>query len=236
MNKPPENLKRKMEGAWHSWRVQRIENNSPDLDSYGKPLPSPPPGFYWERLEDKSWELRKFEKQEQNEIAIFEFKAPTVIEHVVLDSDTLQGLCLRYRVSAVTLRQYNNFSGTSFKCKKYLRIPIEPGLPVQVQQLSRDVLLQRFKNDTGESEKEARCYLEESDWDIKLAIQAWRGDENWESEQLPLAVAVQSNTCVAPSAVVVPVAASSVRSGVYVPPRFVPMSMGEEEESQPLIS
>jgi hypothetical protein len=48
-----------MEGGYKPWKTQRIIDNSPDLDSYGKPLPPPPPGFYWERKEDRSWELKK---------------------------------------------------------------------------------------------------------------------------------------------------------------------------------
>jgi hypothetical protein len=41
------------------------------------------------------------------------FTNPSVVEHVVLPGDTIQGLCLRYRVSAVELRRHNNFSGLS---------------------------------------------------------------------------------------------------------------------------
>jgi hypothetical protein len=221
-----------MEGPWKPWRTQRIENNSPDLDSYGKPLPSPPPGFYWERLEDKSWELKKYIQPESSPDQMV-FEAPAVVEHVVLPQDTLQGICLRYRVSAVTLRQFNNFSGTAFRSKKYLRIPVEPGLPVNVQLSSQEILIQRFKNETGESEKEARYYLEERDWNLPGALAEWKGDENWMSQQLPISV-FQTPT-VAP--------ASVVPATVNVIPCVVPLSItfnspwGEdhEEASQPLL-
>jgi hypothetical protein len=169
----------------------------------GKPLPPPPPGFYWERLPDKSWELKRYQHDVHASNAVV-FEAPSVIEHVVLHTDTLQGLCLRYRVSAVTLRQYNNFSGNAFRSKKYLRIPIEPGLPVSLQLGSEDALIQRFKNETSESESEARYYLVGNNWDVAKALREWSGDESWVSEQLPLAIpmAPPSGVVVAPAAVV----------------------------------
>jgi hypothetical protein len=188
-----------MEGPWKPWRTQKIENNSPDLDSYGKPLPSPPLGYYWERLPDKSWELKKYLDSVSSPDQMV-FDAPAIVEHVILPTDTLQGICLRYRVTAVTLRQYNNFSGTSFRSRKYLRIPVEPGLPINVQISSQDILIQRFKNETGESEKEARYYLEERNWNLNEALAEWTGDENWMSQQLPISV-FQSPT-IAPRTVV----------------------------------
>ena len=39
------------------------------------------------------------------------FPYPSVLEHVVMPNDTIQGICLRYRVSAVELRRHNGFSG-----------------------------------------------------------------------------------------------------------------------------
>jgi hypothetical protein len=50
-----------MEGGYKPWKVQNIIDNSPDLDSYGKPLPPPPPGYFWERRENLSWELMRYE-------------------------------------------------------------------------------------------------------------------------------------------------------------------------------
>jgi hypothetical protein len=39
------------------------------------------------------------------------FINPSVLEHVVMPGDTIQGICLRYRVSAIELRRHNGFSG-----------------------------------------------------------------------------------------------------------------------------
>lgn len=226
-----------MEGPWKTWRIQRIENNSPDLDSYGKPLPPPPPGFYWERLPDKSWELRKYAEPSMTPGSII-FEAPVVIEHVILPSDTLQGICLRYRISAVTLRQYNKFSGNAFRSVKTLRIPVEPGLPVNVQMSSQEILIQRFKNETGESEIEAKYYLEGRNWNLGDALAEWRGDENWMAQQLPMSVF--STPAVVPAAVV---PANVIPAKANIIPCVIPLSITmtspytheENELSQPLL-
>jgi len=47
------------------------------------------------------------------------------VEHVVLPTDTLQGICLAYKISSTRLRQANHFSGHSlFLAPKRLVIPI----------------------------------------------------------------------------------------------------------------
>lgn len=101
-------------------------------------------------------------------------------EHVVMEEDTLPGLCLRYHVSATTLRRVNVFSGNNIKGFKILRIPVDPNIPVVAQTQTEDVLIQKFRNMTmNEGKAEARIYLEENNWDIDKAISAWRGDESW---------------------------------------------------------
>ncbi len=162
------------------WRVQTIEMTSTtDIDSYGKPLPSPPVGCVWEQKEDGSWVLTSVDKHEILEAATT-FENPVVLEHVVLSTDTIQGICLRYRISVLELRRHNIFSGNSIKFLKTLRIPIEPGLPVLLQRSTeRDVIMQRFRNHTGESDIETRIYLDEHAWDLGAAIAAWSGDDLW---------------------------------------------------------
>ena len=86
-------------------------------------------------------------------------------------------------MSAVTLRQVNNFSGSAFRSRKVLRIPIEKGATVRVQDSSHDVLLQKFKNATLESDIEAKYYLEENNWDFEEAMADWSGDESWVKEK-----------------------------------------------------
>lgn len=170
-----------MAAGYRSW-TRKIENNSPDLDDYGKPLPPPPPGFYWSRLEDGSWEILEFAKQPVNNDFIT-VESSSIVEHVVLPDDTLQGLCLRYGVSAVALRQLNNFSGNAFRSRKVLRVPLEKGATIRPQEFSHTVLLQKFKNATSEPDMEAKFYLEENGWDLSRALADWSGDEKWIREE-----------------------------------------------------
>lgn len=167
-----------MEGVWKVWRRQKVMNNSPDLDSYGKPLPPPPTGFYWIRLEDGSWELKKHDDSILSEGVVI-LEAPAILEHVVMPADTLQGICLKYRVSAVTLRQCNNFSGNAFRSKKSLRIPLEPGMPVAYQVPTEEVIIQKFINLTNEGREEAKFYLEDHHFDLMEAVAALNGDTQW---------------------------------------------------------
>ena len=170
------------------WRIQKIESNSPDLDSYGKPLPPPPVGTHWEKALDNSWSLVKtFESHEVPKTKVF--SGPSVIEHTVMSSDTLQGICLRYRVSALDLRRYNLFSGNNIQCKKTLRIPLEPGIPVEIQDFdSREIKSQIFRNETQETIIETNIYLEENNWDLKKALEAWKQDDNWAQSQARVVV------------------------------------------------
>jgi hypothetical protein len=165
-----------------------IQPDSPDLDSYGKPLPSPPSGFHWERLPDGSWDLIKtYNIGPAGDSSILDarvFDAPVVIEHVVLPGDTLPGICLRYHVSAVEVRRHNLFSGNNIQFKKTLRIPLEPGIPVTLQGFDRkEMKLQLFKNETGEETTEATLYLETHNWDVVKAIAEWRQDDLWAKQQ-----------------------------------------------------
>ena len=57
--------------------------------------------------------MRSFKEKEVADDQL-KFALPSVLEHVVMPGDTIQGLCLRYRVSAVELRRHNNFSGEAY--------------------------------------------------------------------------------------------------------------------------
>jgi hypothetical protein len=151
-----------------------------DFDDYGKPLPSPPHGHYWERQENKTWILKKLKLVEELDTTVF--TEQSLLEHVVLPSDTIQGICLRYRISATELRRYNMFSGNSIRFKKTLRIPIEPNTPVIVQKDTEEVILQKFKNLTGENTTESKIYLENSNWNLETAFKNWKNDEDFERQ------------------------------------------------------
>lgn len=151
-----------------------------EIEHYWKELPPPPPGKFWERRGDKTWQLLDVPKNNDEDGDII-FSEPVVINHIVMPSDSLQGLCLRYRAKAVDVRRWNCFSGNNIKAFKSLKIPIEPGpLPKRaIQQETPELLLQIFRNETGESTAEAKVYLSEANGNLEAALRAWREDESF---------------------------------------------------------
>ena len=127
----------------------------------GRPLPPPPSGYEWERTDEREWHLKRTEEpmgsssSEQQAVA-----QGSVIEHVILPNDTFQGLCLRYRVNAVELRRWNNISGSNLKFLSTIKIPVDHGQPVVLQDRDTpDVMLEFFKTRTHETTMEAIFYL-----------------------------------------------------------------------------
>jgi hypothetical protein len=112
--------------------------------------------------------------------------------HVVTESDTFQGICLRYQISATQLRQANCFSGTNLKlAPKILNIPHV----VMARPMSREdkiVMVLRGpttgvggppQNANKLSRKEAIAYLEMSDWNVEAALDEMRADQEFELSQ-----------------------------------------------------
>ena len=172
-----------MEGGYLPWKNKRKEVVD-QLDVVSKPLPPPPHGSYWLQKDSGAWVLRETEKSDEPEqLNSVTIASPTVIEHTVMPSDTLQGICLRYRVNVTDVRRINMFSGNSIQCKKILRIPLTKDISISAQEDTHEVLLQKFRNETGESVAESRVYLEDSAWELEVALGAWRGDDQWEKKQ-----------------------------------------------------
>lgn len=189
-----------MEGGHLPWRVNKGKRDiTPDINSYGKPLPPPPIGYYWFKREDKTWELKQTKSDllnlkgnNENQSSAIEGlvvlekpvdkKTPSkVLEHTIMPSDTLQGISLHYNVSAVNLRRINNFSGNRIQYMKTLKIPIESFDSVPIQADTPEVLIQKLKNMTNEGTLESKVYLEGNDWDLQKAYSQWKADINWES-------------------------------------------------------
>jgi hypothetical protein len=194
---------------------KRIQDSNKDLlDSYSRPLPNPPPGKYWLKEEDNSWSLNDFlGKDIEENTTEFTTTNSSVIEHVVIPGiDTLQGICLRYHVSAIELRRTNLFSGNNINQCKSLRIPLERGVTISRQDdNSYDILLQRFRNETTEGIKESKFYIDEYK-NYDKAIKAWKGDKKWENELPPV---LSSSPKIDP---VSPINAH-VNSEKYLPPK-----------------
>lgn len=151
-------------------RISKLYTDNRDIVmiDFDRPLPNPPSGYYWSKNEeDKSWILQQFDLTTANDDSNTvenqtTFGQGAVIEHVILPADTIQGICLRYRVSATELRRWNHFSGSTIKHLSSLKIPVDHNHSVLIQSHDTpDVLLQRFKTRTHESTNESLFYLSE---------------------------------------------------------------------------
>lgn len=127
------------EGGVYPWKVQKVTTFGPtaDYSNLNKPLPAPPKGMEWYKDEEtKEWKLvsstteaptptvpkgegklghdidtilKEEEKQKERESSA----GPTHIKHLILPTDTLSGICLKYKISALKVRQINRFSGSN---------------------------------------------------------------------------------------------------------------------------
>lgn len=175
---------RMAEGGWLPWKNQRPDKDVVDLEYFKKSLPPPPAGFEWKKKSDGNWELCKH----QNEVVVektvnVDENVPDVIEHTVMSEDTLQGICLKYNVSVRELRRINLFSGTNIQVKHTLLIPLKRGAVAVTQVETREVLLQKFRNATGEGIQEAKMYLDDHAWNLTNALAAWKIDEQWDENE-----------------------------------------------------
>ncbi len=109
------------------------------------------------------------------------------VEHIVLPTDTLQGICIAYKVSASQLRRANHFSGTLHSAPKKLLIPLSKQALrtgfIRVQDTdTKEYKLHYFQAEFSDiSATEAKVYLELADWELKEAIKACKEDKEWET-------------------------------------------------------
>lgn len=118
-----------------------------------------------------------------NKFILSESTGEEYMDHVVLPTDTLQGLCLAYKTSATRLRMVNGFSGNSLQmAPKKLRIPInsKSGL-IRIQDTSsKEYKLYALCAEMPTMELvEAKAYLDLSNWDLDEAIRSAKEDDGW---------------------------------------------------------
>lgn len=110
------------------------------------------------------------------------------LKHTVqADTDTLQGLCLKYKINATQLRQANGgFSGDNLRlAPSVLYIPLndrhlkKPSLSKEGKVHS---LLAEFSKQAPLSSPEAQAYLEMNDGDLSAAKKMAREDLQWNRE------------------------------------------------------
>jgi hypothetical protein len=119
----------------------------------------------------------------KNKFVLTEFTGDSsYLEHIVLPTDTLQGLCLAYKVSATQLRMENKFSGNSLQmAPKKIKIPmngVTKGMMIKTQdKTSKEFKLYAFVAEIPTMELvEAKVYLDLSNWDLEEALRSARED------------------------------------------------------------
>ena len=184
---PPDGYEWTVEEKTRTWSIQRINSSNVSSDDgafgLGKLVPVKPPHF------DES------AKKDDLPPTYEEFSSssyPKYLEHVILPGDTLQGLCIRYKISPVKLRQVNQFSGSNLSfapAKLYIPVTEESlknGVIKLQDRTSKDFKLHSFMSELRSagvfmlSRKEATYYLELSDWDIDSALKNAQDDMLWE--------------------------------------------------------
>jgi hypothetical protein len=115
-----------------------------------------------------------------------EAKQDEFVYHRVTASDTLEGICVRYRVKPHQLRRWNAFPGNAFACLSELRVPrsvLPPGfVPQGAETIDEKVarLVRAAGGGGALGGTEARFYLEEAGADFDAALAAAKADLEWE--------------------------------------------------------
>ena len=178
------------EGGYLPWKRTLDSHRAPyfRMDDVHKPLPAPPKGFSWVRDAKGNYELR--EDPCLREMAVDEEKSgdevPDYVDHVVVSSDTLAGLSLKYGVHRREIRRANNFEGDNVRTREVMRIPLgnQKQGGAMAQEDTLEVRTQRFRNATRLGAIEARIYLEAAEYDVDKAIAAAKEDDIFEEDAL----------------------------------------------------
>ena len=119
-------------------------------------------------------------------------------EHITLPSDTLEGICLRYRITPTKLRQANGFTGNNLHLapkKLMVPVPVKGGQQVCANKNTnpnpnprpQDRTTKEFMihftmaNYVFMNQKEAEGYLKIFDWDVEKAGKGIEEDLAWEN-------------------------------------------------------
>lgn len=154
--------------------------------------------------------------EEEIDFSKIEKKVPKAVKHIVQPTDTLQGLCLRYKISPVELRQFNRFSGNNLMlAPSTLIIPAEyyrdKNIPVPMPQVLtndqlRSQLIHKFLAQFADKREldgslifgrqEAVAYLEMNDWNLADSVDDARADFGWEADSNSNSIPLGESTAV----------------------------------------
>jgi len=206
------------EGGLLHWKRQNgTKNNRGPACSYAAikdPLPSPPEGTAWVYIpQTKEWCVTEVSQsvtgtteegvskgkvdEEASRVA-----STGYVTHRVESTDTMQGICLKYKVSQTTLRRLNHFSGSNLTLAPHTLILPAPTAPPATCKTgtndggSGDQQIHRFlhalrtaglRSGGGRAAStaalgraEAIAYLDMNDGDIEGAVRDAMDDIGWE--------------------------------------------------------
>ncbi len=112
-----------------------------------------------------------------------------LLTHVVLEGETLTGICLRYRCTRREIEQLNRSTHVDetlgicdtlivpnrLKCKADRN---------RIQFLTKNIVVQILRSKVAVGDVEAKLYLEEADWNFENASKKVKEDLAWEQSAL----------------------------------------------------
>jgi LysM repeat protein len=111
---------------------------------------------------DETAELTRQMKPEESR-AVADTKGE-YIQHIVLPTDTLQGICLAYKVSAMRLKKENGFSGNNIQLgPKILKIPINTNYGMKLQRTATSLSTTHYSESDLRAELSRSHSIEETD-------------------------------------------------------------------------
>ncbi len=113
-----------------------------------------------------------------------------LLTHIVLEGETLTGICLRYRCTRREIERLNrsaHINETLGLCDTLIvpnRFKDEADRG-RIQFLTKDVIVQILRSMVGVGDVEAKLYLEDAEWNFENAIVKLKEDLAWEQSTLP---------------------------------------------------
>jgi len=112
------------------------------------------------------------------------------IKHEVRDTDTLPGIALKYNTTTQAIKQLNKLASDHVFTRRYLYIPHDGQTPLPEQtpdEVSETTVRRRLLKDFMKASKisskeEAEYYLDESDWNLEMALEVYQKDIEWEKQ------------------------------------------------------
>jgi LysM repeat protein len=188
------------EGGMLDWKRQKLKLvKTADYSEIQKPLPKLPNDCKWHQDQDtKEWSIISIPKSELDTIehtenSVYDNSKNSGITHKVLSTDTIQGICLRYKISPHELRKANHFTGDNLHlAPETLIIPTRTKVIINTGEstdkgVRKELKISHFLQALNQSSKqnlgnkEAVAYLDISDWDVDAAVKMALDDLLYES-------------------------------------------------------